>query len=121
MFIETPNVRQIKGDPKRRWFTAEGLELIVWLGEKDSIVGFQLCYDTPRKPKALTWDQKKGFLHTGVDDGDDKGWHKPTPVLVPDGQFDKIAIGKRFAEARESLPKETADFVSSKISEYGAK
>lgn len=69
MFTEIQNVRQIKGEPRRRWFSDEGLELIVWLGRGKSIIGFQFCYEINQKPKALTWQQHDGFLHSGIDDG----------------------------------------------------
>ena len=119
MFTEIPNVRQVAGEPNRRWFSDGDLELIVWLGGQNRIIGFQLCYEIHRKPKALTWQENGGFRHAGIDDGEDRpGRHKATPVLIPDGTFDKENIGKRFAQAGQSLPDEIADFVKSKITEY---
>jgi len=88
MFSETPNVRQIKGEPRRRWFSDEDLELIVWFGEDDRIVGFQLCYEIEKQPKALTWRESGGFLHSGIDDGENRGrHHKATPILIPRPEY----------------------------------
>ena len=119
MFTEISNVRQIKGEPKRRWFSDKDLELIVWFGEHDRIVGFQLCYEMDKEPRALTWRENEGFLHTGIDDGE-IGWRaqKATPVLIRDGVFDQKTIGKRFASSSQTLPKEIADFVLLKIKDY---
>src|SRR4029453_10152222 len=33
--IEFPNVSQIPGEPRRRWFTSENLGLVVWCDESD--------------------------------------------------------------------------------------
>jgi hypothetical protein len=119
MFTEIPNVRQIKGEPKRRWFYDADLELIVWFGRWNTIVGFQLCYQADRKPKALTWHEHDGYLHSGIDDGEGRpGRHKATPILVPDGAFDKDTIGERFVRSSGSLPRKITDFVRTKIAEY---
>lgn len=119
MFTEIKNVRQIKGEPKRRWFSDEDLELIVWLGRGNSIIGFQLCYEINGKPKALTWQAHDGFLHSGIDDGESRpGYYKATPILIPDGTFDKESIGRRFAASGGNLPDGIADFVVGKIMEY---
>ena len=119
MFIETHNVHQIKGEPVRRWFTDNDLELIVWLDKQKRIIGFQLCYEINRKLKALTWHENGGYLHSGIDDGENKpGHHKATPVLIPDGEFDKENIIKRFALSVASLPVEMTKFVTNKIKEF---
>jgi hypothetical protein len=118
MFYEIMNVRQIEGEPKRRWFVDGDLELIIWLGEGDRIVGFQLCYEKEKVPKALTWQEDKGFLHSGIDDGDLRGYPKPTPILIRDGVFDKKNVEKKFAASSVSLPKEIADFVKAKLAEF---
>ena len=120
MFKEVPNVRQPKGDAKRRWFCDDDLELIVWFDENDSIIGFQLCYQAERQSKALTWLEDEGFHHTGVDDGEHKWFHDiSTPVLVPDGAFEKKAVEARFNAACQSLPQNISEFVKNKIKTYG--
>ena len=40
MFCEILNTRQIGGEPKRRWFVDEDLELITWFGEDEGLSGF---------------------------------------------------------------------------------
>jgi len=49
MLREVPNVRQIKGESKRRWFSDDYFDLIIWLDETDEIVGFQLGRDRGHK------------------------------------------------------------------------
>lgn len=119
MFSEMRDVRQIKGEPKRRWFADNGLELIVWFAEQERIIGFQLCYEINKEPKALTWHEGEGYLHTGIDDGEARsGCYKAAPVLIRDGVFDKENVEKKFAASSETLPKEIADFVRKKLAEY---
>ncbi len=84
MLIENRNVKQEQGS-RRRWFEAEGLELIVWYGSSDEVVGFQLCHDRPDGKHALTWRPAVGFAYDRVDTGDTTPFKNETPVLRPDG------------------------------------
>ncbi|MBI4803209.1 MAG: hypothetical protein HY796_11870 [Elusimicrobia bacterium] len=116
---ENANVRQIQGDPPRRWFSDDFFDLIVWFAPEGSIYGFQLCYDREFKPRALTWLKTGGYSHDGIDDGDDPlGGHKAAPVLVQDGVFNSTDIGNRFAAAAAKLPQEIRETVLAKIREF---
>src|SRR5262249_52903563 len=68
--IEFENVRQIPGEPRRRWFTCEDLELVVWCDESDAPIGFQLCYKNGGSEYAFTWKPECGFSHKRIDDGE---------------------------------------------------
>lgn len=119
MMREVPNVRQIKGDPRRRWFCDSYFELIVWYQE-DRIQGFQLCYDVDRHPRAFTWTTGNTSTHHGIDDGDSTdGHHKMSPVLVHDGDFDATSVRTRFAAEAKELPIEIRRFVEGKLAANG--
>ena len=116
--IEFANVRQIPGEPRRRWFTCKDLELVVWCDEADGPIGFQLCYNNVRSEYALTWNPDCGFSHKIIDDGERRpGKHKATPILVADAPAPVTLINERFAEASAGLPVEFAEFVSKKLRE----
>lgn len=88
MLREIKDVRQLKDEPHRRWFTDEHFDLILW-GKETDIVGFQLCYDKAHSERAVTWKVESGFHHDGVDGGEGRaGRYKGTPILVADGSFD---------------------------------
>lgn len=117
MLKEAKNVRQIEGEPRRRWFEDEYFDLIVWLDKDGSLWGFQLCYDRERKPRALTWTKKYGYKHTGIDTGEHIwGTSQNAPVLVEDGLFDSGEIGKKLAAAAGDLPPQISEFVLKKVS-----
>lgn len=119
MLKEAKNVRQIEGEPRRRWFDDEYFDLIVWFDKDDSIWGFQLCYDREKNPRALTWTKKYGYKHTGIDNGEYIwGTSKNAPVLVEDGLFDRGATGKKLAAAAAELPPEIKLFVTQKVSDF---
>jgi len=119
MLKEEKNVRQIEGDPRRRWFADEYFDLIVWFDKDDSIWGFQLCYDRERKPRALTWTRQYAYKHTGIDNGEHVwGTSQCSPVLVEDGLFDPGAIGKKLAAASAELPPEISALVREKVREF---
>ena len=119
MFTEFNQVRQIPGDARRRWFCGDGLELIVWYGQKEEIIGFQLLYEANGVSKALTWEKSLGYLHSGIDDGEGRcGKHKQTPVLVPNGRFNKKDVLNFFVRESIELPDEIAAFVRNKLETY---
>src|SRR5690242_6752512 len=82
MLMEFQNVRQVPGEPRRRWFTSEDVDLVVWCDESGCAIAFQLCYDKARSERALTWKPDCGFSHRAVDDGEgSRGKYKATPIL----------------------------------------
>jgi hypothetical protein len=50
---EVDHVRRGAGEPARRWFSSEDLDLIVWRDPAGRPIGFQLCHDEPRHEHAL--------------------------------------------------------------------
>jgi hypothetical protein len=111
MMTETPDVRQIPGEGRRRWFSDNYFDLIVWYKEEE-ITGLQLCYDRDGAPRAWTWTAEHGCTHHGIDDGDDPLLtYKATPILVADGVFDVANLKARFVAAARTLPAEIRDRV----------
>ncbi len=118
MLREIADVRQIKGEPRRRWFTDEHFDLVIW-SEEDEIVGFQLCYDKSKDERALTWKPESGFSHHGVDGGEDRaGRYKGTPILVADGKFDAVRVAAIFLGHSGILDAKSSDFIYMKLLEY---
>jgi hypothetical protein len=115
MLSELKNIRKVEGEPRRRWFSDEYFDLIVWTDESNAITSFQLCYDKEERPRALTW-QANGYLHHGISDGEDHlGKPKSTPILVPDGDFDKGPIIDAFVTAAASIDGQVSAFVIEKM------
>jgi hypothetical protein len=116
---ERINVRQIPGESKRRWFSSEDFDLIVWLADDQSFNGFELCYDKHRKEHSISWRDGAGFCHMAIDDGEQRpGKHKATPVLVPDGHFDAKRVCAAFSEISPLLPADIAGYVLNAIQRY---
>lgn len=103
---EITHTLQVAGDPRRRWFSSDALDLVVWLGDGDEIAGFQLCYDKLHAERALTWwADGSPASHMAVDDGENTGiHHKSSPVLVPDGALDAPKVLADFRAAAGELP-----------------
>lgn len=116
---EFTSVRQVSGE-YRRFFTDACFDLYVWYKEdRKVLLGFQLVYNKDGEEKALTWDRRDGFLHSGVETGDDD-WYKPTPILVLDGLFDWESVYRRFEEVSTDMDADVRRIVLDKIREYGA-
>lgn len=118
MLREIRDVKQVPGEPRRRWFSDEAFDLIVWFEPEDQIIGFQLCYDKGTGQKALTWLKGDGYQHSRIDDGDNPGKMKASPVLETNGHFDRRGIGRRFAENKGDVPEKIADLVYDRIMHY---
>jgi hypothetical protein len=119
MMKEILNVSQIPGEPRRRWFSDDYFDLIVWFDPRGETFGFQLCYDNKQNPRSLTWLRDKGFAHEGIDDGDDPLLgYKSTPILVPNGPFEVRKIQTRFREASTGLPEGITRLVLEKIQAF---
>jgi len=115
---EIPKPRQIPDDPRRRWFTAPGLDLIVWFDESNQPLGFQLCYEKKHKEFALTWKAGKGYDHSAVDSGEQLPIRNRTPVLVADGTFDADYVSRLFEAASVEVPSPLRSLVSEALRVY---
>lgn len=118
MLREIRDVKQVPGEPRRRWFSDENFDLIVWLGPEDQILGFQLCYDKETGQKALTWLNGDGYQHSRIDDGDNPGKMKASPVLEANGHFDNEGTARRFLESKGDVPEKITDCVYENITRY---
>jgi hypothetical protein len=122
MLKEIIDIRQISGEPRRRWFTDNYFDLYVWFGEDKDIQGFQLCYDKDMNQRALTWNKPSIYTHHKVDDGEVNPLQpKRTPILVADGMFDNISVAERFRRESMSMEGDVSKFVYEKLVGYGNK
>lgn len=117
--IEVAGVRQIPGEPRRRWFSSEGFDLIVRYDSAGVIGGFELCYDKPLHERAILYSSDAGFRHMRVDDGEQRpGKYKASPVLTADGSFDGPRVLAEFIAAGSALPEEIAAFVRTALQRH---
>ena len=116
ILTEVENARQRAGEPRRRWFTSDDLDLIVWSDEAGRPIGFQFCYGRPRSEHALTWSTERGYWHAAVDDGERMGLgHKASPVLVPDGPLDVRRLERVLQVTGGGLPADIVAFVIDRL------
>lgn len=116
---ETPRVRQIEGEPRRRWFSAEEVDLIVWLDEAGAPFGFQFCYEKQRREHALTWEAGRGYDHAAVDyGGHSRLSHTGTPILRSDRNFDCAALLLQFDAISGELPADVRDLVRNALAQF---
>ena len=115
--VEIIHVRQVPGDPRRRWFSSDDMDLIVWYDDSDAPIGFQLCYDKLRSERALRWEPELGYRHTAIDNGESNisPRYKATPILVADGHFAARRVAEIFTASSRHIPPDIAQFVSLKL------
>jgi len=96
MLHEIPNVRQVPGEGRRRWFTDAYFDLIIWYAEDGSITGFQLCHDKRGQERAFTWNRGHSCVHEAMDSGEAPGHSKMSPVLTGSSTAPARDIAERF-------------------------
>ncbi len=117
MLKEVSYIRQIEGEPRRRWFEDEYFDLIVWFDQTGGIQEFELCYDKGKNQRALRWVQPDKYSHFRVDDGENlAGRGKATPILLRYDCFDRERVLLRFEQECTDLEKGLARFVRETIS-----
>lgn len=116
---EYHRVRQIAGEPRRRWFASDELDLIVRVSGTGAFIGFELCYDKHGQERSLSWSPSSGFSHMAVDSGEPRpGRYKETPILVPNGSCDMGRIYSDFLDASRSLPRDISSFVLDALKQH---
>lgn len=116
---EISNVRQVPGEDKRRWFTSDAMDLIVWCSQDGSPSGFQFCYEKGASEFAVSWLPEPGFSHVGVDDGEQGGamHYKLAPILVGQSEMENDFVRSLFSHAARDLPPNIREFVLARIDE----
>ena len=116
MLREIVNVKQLKNEPRRRWFSSSSLDLFIWYDDDDSIIQFQLCYDKGPAEKALTWHHERGIMHHAVDDGENRTFRmKGSPIMINDDEFDTEDILSKFRELAGDIEYATVNFIIDNI------
>jgi hypothetical protein len=117
MLKEFVNARQHPNEPRRRVFSDDYFDLYVWYGEREAIVGMQLCYEYQDRGRALTY-LNGAYSHHGIDSGDASPLKNLSPLLVADGTFQKDVIAEKFLGESAQLPQAVADYVLTAIRGY---
>jgi len=118
MLREITNSKQAEGEPRRRWFTGEQMDLYVWY-EGDEVVQFQICYDKGPGEQALTWRHDVGLSHHAVDDGEGGVFRmKSSPILKQSSRFDRDRVCALFTDAGRKLEHDLFSFIASRLEEY---
>jgi hypothetical protein len=115
---EITNTRQAPDEPPRRFFFSHEQDLWVWFGDDGAPVAFQLSYGKYRNEHAIRWKADRGFTHEQVDDGENAGVIKQSPVLIADGAFNAVGVLTRFLELSAEIPSEIVDFVAARLREH---
>ena len=116
MLREIVNVKQLKDEPRRRWFSSASLDLFIWYDDDDSIIQFQVCYDKGPKERALTWHHERGLMHHTVDDGENRTFRmKGSPIMINDSDFDVESIVTKFRELAGDIEFSTVNFIINTI------
>jgi len=109
---------QSTGEARRRWFSDDEFDLVVWFSDSGSIEGFELCYDRSRGERALIWSSSDGYGHFRVDTGELTPLKNLTPILVAGGVLSKDRVIAGFLKVSTNLDPAIRSFVVARLHEY---
>lgn len=115
-FTDVSQQRGVKG--KRRWFSDNEMDLIVWYTEDDKVTGFQLCYDRGGHERAFTWKADGTMTHDAVDGGESSPIRNDSPVLVHGKEPPSANVLVDFRERAQELPHGVAELVERALTAY---
>lgn len=118
MLSEIRDVRQIRGEGPRRWFTDPYFDLIVWYSDDGSLTGFQLCYDKQGRERAFTWTREHGSQHERIDAGETPGHSRMSPVIVADDSPPAEGVAELFLRQSGAVDSEIVRLVYAAISSH---
>ncbi|KIM12224.1 MAG: hypothetical protein KU38_04855 [Sulfurovum sp. FS08-3] len=105
-------------EPNRLWYSSDYFDLIVWKNQESSVEAFGLYYDTKKRERVLTWRRGQGFSHAQIDSGEQNPTFNRSPLLVPDGVFDKAKILDRFQYESQTIDSDIREFIIQKLTTY---
>jgi hypothetical protein len=119
MLREIRDVRQTPGQPTRRWFNDELLDLFVWQDEGGRIVGFQLCFDKDADERALTYSEASGYLLEDVQ-AEASSLDMGSPVLANVSTLPFPRLLAQFAERGAGIDSRVLRYVTEKLEAYAS-
>lgn len=114
---EVANVVQRAGEPRRRWFASESLDLLLWFNEAAAPIGFQLSWRDGGAGHAITAREGSGLLHERVDEGSrgGAGYARSATLHTAVEDYDLALIQPRFAAASQRLAPALRDYVMQQL------
>ena len=114
---EITSVQQVLGSGLLRWFASSEMDLFLWLGDGDELLGFQFSYDKQHGERALAWNARTGFTHDRVDDGEGEpgARYKGAPLMREGGKPDVERIVGLLSENRAAVPPNLFEAMLAKI------
>lgn len=102
----------------KRWFQDDYFDLFTWQDEKGDVIIFQLCYDRLGTERVIIWDNKQGFAHHQVDDGETAPNKNMTPVFISRAKFSYDEVVTPFIHESQQMDATIRQFVVKKLAEY---
>lgn len=119
MLREIGYIKQTSGQPFRRWFNDELLDLFVWQEEGGRITGFQLCFDKETDERALTYSEAGGYSLDNVH-AEESSLDMGSPVLRRGVELPFPHLLALLAERGVGIDARVLRYVTEKLEAYTA-
>jgi len=109
----TCELKQERGFTKR-WFSCQSADLFTWYNKK-TLARFEFCYNKHSNEHSLRWQQEIGFSHARIDDGENSGISKASPILIADKNINSDYIYEQFKLVSSKIDIEIRFFIMRKL------
>lgn len=121
MFREVKSVRQVAGEPHKRFFRADGADLFVWTDDRGELLEFQFAFDFRFEEVAARWRRGGTTSLVEVETGQivSNSAQLRSPMYLPTDTPREIAIEAktRFDEHAGSLDENLRSEIGDHIEE----
>ncbi|NOZ11566.1 MAG: hypothetical protein GXP09_11060 [Gammaproteobacteria bacterium] len=100
MLTEIPSTINHSESSRRRWFSNANMDLFLWQGKADEVLGFQFCYDKNHQERMFSWFTDTGYQHCHIDDGEASPKRNMSPILLANANpYDQDLVSRFCANA----------------------
>jgi len=118
MLREITNVKQHDANLCRRWFRDDYFDIFLWQTQAGEVVSLQLCYDLPTQERVLSWRKGGGYVHEGIDGGEQSPVHNRSPIMAADGVLPAETVIQEFNARSKELEPALKQFIHERLREY---
>ncbi|HEC13125.1 MAG TPA: hypothetical protein ENI80_07725 [Acidiferrobacteraceae bacterium] len=118
MLTEIPSTSNHTGDIRRRWFNDATVDLFLWQGKTDEILGFQFCYNKYNQERMISWFADSGYQHCHVDNGEVSPKRNMSPILLANTTPYNHNLVYRFCASAINIDSKITDSVAQHLHHF---
>lgn len=118
MLAEIRSAANHIGGARRRWFCSANMDLFLWQGETNEILGFQFCYDKDYQQRMFSWFADSGYQHCHIDNGEASPKRNMSPILLANAAPYNHDLISRFCASAVNIDSQIMECVTQHLDHF---